>query len=149
MAAGVRGEGSMSIEKLTEQELAFIQAHERFHAMMGKIEGYTTQSLITTLFRLIPRDISRGYLAKFPMIHCADGFKMSVQASETHYCEPRNDMGPWTEFEVGYPSQREPLLELYADGDPEEDVVNVYGYVPAEVIDEVIAKHGGIVRLGA
>lgn len=31
---------------------------------------------------------------------CADGFTLSVQASDFHYCTPRSKEGPWTHFEV-------------------------------------------------
>jgi len=65
-----------------------------------------------------------------------DGFSMSIQASEYHYCAPRDNVGPYTEVEVGYPSQAEPLLEEYSDG------CGVFAYVPKEVILEIARKHG-------
>lgn len=74
---------------------------------------------------------------------CNDGFRMSVQASETHYCLPRDNEGPHYKFEVGYPSSEEPALMRYAE-DPDRPTDTVYGYVPVEIIDEIIAKHGGI-----
>ncbi|MGB9848855.1 MAG: hypothetical protein ACPLSY_03375 [Moorellaceae bacterium] len=78
-----------------------------------------------------------------PAIVCADGFRLSVQASKHHYCTPRDDYGPWTEVEVGYPSQEEPLLFPYAEdpGRPSE----VFAYVPIEVVRRVIKKHGGAI----
>jgi len=77
-----------------------------------------------------------------PRIYCWDGFSMSVQAREYVYCRPRNDEGPWTAFEVGYPSEGEPLLMEYAE-DADRPTDTVYGYVPIEVIERVIEKHGG------
>lgn len=74
---------------------------------------------------------------------CADGFTMSVQASHFHYCEPRKDRGPHTKFEVGFPSEVEPLLMDYAEN-PDDPTQTVYGWVPADIVDQVIAKHGGI-----
>lgn len=62
-----------------------------------------------------------------PEAICADGFKMSIQASEDHYVS----------VEVGFPSPSEPLLDEYGDD-------GVYGYVPLTVVDAIIAKHGGI-----
>jgi len=43
-----------------------------------------------------------GYEYKLPVPHlrCADGTTASVQASQTHYCEPRSNVGPYTEVEV-------------------------------------------------
>lgn len=76
-------------------------------------------------------------------ITCKDGFGMSVQASEFHYCTPRENTGPYVNFEVGYPSEPEELIIKYAE-DPKDPTGTVYGWVPVEVIDQVIAKHGGI-----
>ena len=73
---------------------------------------------------------------------CPDGFSMSVQASNSHYCSPRNDFGPYASVEVGYPNRPEPLLEPYSDGGGD-----VFGWVPVEVIAQIIAKHGGLVPL--
>lgn len=75
-------------------------------------------------------------LGKVPEIVCADGFAMSVQASETHYCSPRNATGPWASVEVGYPSQDEPLLG-------EDFNQDVWGYVPVSTVAAIIDKHGG------
>jgi len=44
---------------------------------------------------------------------------------------------------VGFPSMDEPLLMPYAE-DASRPTCTVYGWVPAQVIAEVIAKHGGI-----
>ena len=78
-------------------------------------------------------------------IECADGFSMSVQASRFNYCEPRiNDAKAYTQVEVGFPSDYAPLLVPWVE-DPEDYTGTVYGYVPAQVIVDVCAKHGGVV----
>jgi len=75
---------------------------------------------------------------------CADGFTMSVQASEIHYCAPReNDAEYYSEVEIGFPSMADPLIEQYAE-DLENLTDTVYGYVPVEIVEQVILKHGGI-----
>ncbi len=74
---------------------------------------------------------------------CADGFTMSVQASAGHYCTPRDNTGPYTHFEIGFPSQEEPELMQYAES-PDEPTETVYGWVPVEVVTAVIVKHGGL-----
>jgi hypothetical protein len=79
-----------------------------------------------------------------PRIVCADGFVMSVQASHMHYCKPRNDDGPYTHFEVGYPSQACDKLMPYAE-DPNNPTDTVYGMVPRAVIEAVVAQHGGVI----
>jgi len=37
-------------------------------------------------------------------LECNDGFSLSVQAGQSHYCAPRDNAGPWTHVELGYPS---------------------------------------------
>lgn len=75
-------------------------------------------------------------------ILCRDGFSLSIQASEFHYCEPRNNQRPYTHVEVGFPSEREELLMPYAE-DQEHPTETVYGWVPRSVIEAVILKHNG------
>lgn len=84
----------------------------------------------------------------FPRIECADGFNMSVQARAFCYCEPGNNEGPWSAVEVGFPSEREELLMEFAES-PSDPTGTVYGWVPVEVISEVIAKRGGTNASGA
>ena len=81
----------------------------------------------------------------FEEVVCADGFSMSVQASETHYCSPREDGAEkYTAVEVGYPNPPEPLL-MYLAEDQDKPTMTVYPFVPAQLVALVIAKHGGMV----
>lgn len=74
---------------------------------------------------------------------CADGFTLSIQASDTHRSTPSgNEDAPWAKLELGYPSEIEPLLEPYSEKPGSWDTV--YNYVPWEVVEQVVAKHGGI-----
>lgn len=77
-------------------------------------------------------------------IKCVDGFTMSVQASASHYCSPRvTDLGFYNTYEVGFPSEVEPMLMPYAE-DEENPTATVYGRVPVQIIVDVIAAHGGV-----
>jgi len=77
---------------------------------------------------------------------CADGFFMSVQGHHGAYCDPRtDDAEKYTEVEIGYPSHREEIIIPWAER-PDEPTETVYAYVPVEVVNTVIAKHGGILR---
>jgi len=88
---------------------------------------------------------------------CKDGFTMSVQASAYHYCSPKiHNAESYTEVEIGYPNNREPLLDKYCEGYglwvkgkelfKDSTFKNaVYPYVPADVLIEVIMKHGGMI----
>ncbi len=105
-----------------------------------------------------------------PRIVCNDGYSVSVQASEYMYCDPRytqwqNEDGwqvingswwtssktqrnfetdrftPYESVELGYPSEEDELINEYAEGD---DYINtVYGYVPVDIVEKLIEKHGG------
>lgn len=105
-----------------------------------------------------------------PRIVCNDGYSVSVQASEHMYCEPRytqwqNEDGwqvingdylwacstprnfetdhytPYESVELGYPSEEDELINEYAEGD---DYTNtVYSYVPVNVVEQLVKKHGG------
>lgn len=75
-------------------------------------------------------------------IRCADGLSFSVQANSMAYCMPRNDDGPYTAVEVGFPSQPVEELMEYAE-DPDNPTETVYGYVPVAVIEEIVNAHGG------
>jgi hypothetical protein len=83
----------------------------------------------------------------FPLakrIVCKDGFSLSVQASHGAYCEPRQNMGPWHSVEVGYPSDVPVGIMSYAEDD-NRPTGTVYGYVPIELVETLIAEHGGMV----
>lgn len=77
-------------------------------------------------------------------ITCADGFRMSVQASASAYSTPRNNEGPYETAEIGFPSEEETLIMEYAE-DRNNPTNTVYAYVPSSVVSLVCAKHGGIV----
>ena len=81
-----------------------------------------------------------------PRVHCADGFSVSVQASQYHYCRPRIDNAEkYNGVELGYPSEADDLITDYAEDDTYTDTV--YGYVPVEIVDKLIEQHGDIVDL--
>lgn len=100
-------------------------------------------STLKTLQALLENRAERhGLLEIVPKIECADGLKLSVQAGRTHYCEPRNNAGPWHMVEVGFPTARVEELMPYAE-DAERPTETVYGYVPMMVLVRAIDSHGG------
>lgn len=78
-----------------------------------------------------------------PRIKCADGFSMSVQATEGTYCTPRENQGPWEEVEVGFPSAEPDFIMQFAE-QPEKPTETVYGYVPVELVEKLVDHHGGL-----
>ena len=90
-------------------------------------------------------DPSNPYLVR-PRIYCKDGFSISVQGgTEFHYCSPRRHCNQYIEVELGFPSAVDPLLEDYAE-DPSDPTGTVYGYVPIEVVESLVEKHGGMIE---
>ena len=86
----------------------------------------------------IPMNVTR------PRVQCADGYSVSVQAGWGIYSAPRADAAHYTKVELGYPSHVDDDLLPYAET-PDDPTDTVYGYVPVELVDRVIQKHGGII----
>ncbi len=88
--------------------------------------------------------LKMGNPDKYKKIICHDGFSMSVQASSIHYCYPKKDYAQiYSEVEVGFPSEEEPLLTPYQDGEG-SPTASVYAYVPSKLVFQIIDNHGGI-----
>ena len=82
-------------------------------------------------------------------IECRDGFHISVQGHRGAYSTPRQHGAYYySHVECGFPSAPVPELSAYKDGDrgnsDQTDCEAVYGYVPAEVVADLLNKHGGI-----
>lgn len=94
-------------------------------------------------FELYP---GRNSLKPNPMIECKNGYQVSIQCQEHSYCEPRKnylDVTVYSSFELGFPNMSDELLDKYAE-DPTNLTETVYPYVPREVVEQLIEKHGGI-----
>lgn len=108
--------------------------------------------LNTNLFlKLTRHEVENGIfgilLSIRPRVICKDGFNVSIQASDRHYCSPRtSEVTVYDCVELGFPSEKEDLIMDYA-----EDNINptdtVYTYVPIDVVDKMLEKHGGIVDI--
>ena len=84
--------------------------------------------------------------SRLPHIVCVDGFEMSVQVGYSLYSEPKKVAKRYSAVEIGYPSEREPLIEKYVESiyeDPDY-TDTVYPYVPVKIVNQVLKKHGGI-----
>jgi len=82
-------------------------------------------------------------MSKHKAVGCKDGFGVSVQAGRTNYCDPRNDKGPYTAVELGFPSASDSLILKYAE-DSSRPTETVYGWVPVGVVKALLIKHGGV-----
>lgn len=91
----------------------------------------------------IKKRASYGYERVF----CKDGFSVSIQGGEYLYSNPRMDLQNldcYDSLELGFPSEVDELINEFADGEPAIDTV--YGYVPKEIVIQLIEKHGGLVE---
>lgn len=86
--------------------------------------------------------IGQGNYPVVPRIECKDGFSISVQAHQGAYCSPRTGHGPWSSVECGYPTTEPTEIMEYAE-DSENPTGTVYGYVPINLVEELIMNHGG------
>ena len=77
-----------------------------------------------------------------PRITCADGVSLSVQAGELLYSTPRQDFGPYSAVEVGFPSILPEGWDEWAE--TKDTTETVWGYIPIEKVEEFIDLHGGI-----
>lgn len=99
-----------------------------------------TREFLKETFRL---DQSGSFVLTRPRAICRDGFSISIQAEAYAYCTPRLNLADgYTAVELGYPNEPEELIMDYAEDENYTDTV--YGYVPIEVVDKVLEKHGGI-----
>lgn len=85
----------------------------------------------------------RTYREASPRIVCVDGLSFSVQANYGAYSDPRSATGPYTAVEIGFPSERIEEIMPYCER-PDDPTETVYGYVPVDLVLDVINAHGGV-----
>ena len=88
-------------------------------------------------------DNREEHTRRSPAIICNSGLKLSVQASRYHYCDPKSDIGPWEEVEVGYPSRKIDELIHYAENE-DEPTNTIYLHVPVRLVEKIIEENGGL-----
>jgi len=94
-------------------------------------------------YRVVKKIIPGITSSHTPHVVCKDGFKMSVQAGQSLYSTPKDVVDSYEEMEVGFPSEEESLLVNYCE-DETNPCGTVYSFVPVNLIDKIIEKHGGI-----
>jgi len=81
----------------------------------------------------------------YKFVYFKSGFGASIQAGKRSYCNPRDETGPYTTVELGFPTAREDLIMKWAEN-PRNPTDTVYGYVPAGVVRALTIKHGGVIE---
>ena len=78
--------------------------------------------------------------------YCKDGFSVSIQGgSPFHYCVPRKHCNEYKELELGFPSNIDMTILKYAEC-KYNPLETIYSFVPIEVVEKMIEKHGGIIN---
>lgn len=83
---------------------------------------------------------------RMPRLILTDGVSLSVQAGGHSYSSPRDDKGPYTKVEVGFPSETPPESWKEFAEDWDNPTNTVYGYIPLTMVMLYIGAHGGIDR---
>lgn len=78
-----------------------------------------------------------------PRVKCRDGYTVSVQAGYGLYSKPRRFSTYFSHVELGYPTKDDEELRPYAENQ-DNLTDSVYYYVPVELVDFILNKHGGI-----
>lgn len=103
---------------------------------MDKVNEYLKRNYKSTV-------IGDVELCVIKRMECADGFMISVQASSMHCCEPRRIKAwPYSEVELGFPSELDELIADYAN--KPDTTETVFAYVPIDIVNQLVEKHGGI-----
>ena len=76
-----------------------------------------------------------------PRVKCEDGYSLSIQAGPACYSMPDEYAEEYSAVEVGLPLEEDPLLEPFAT----QGYPDVYAFVPIDICEQLIEKHGGIV----
>ena len=111
-----------------------------------KINEFIKNNLKVTVLNDDPLMRHMMTSTRLPHIVCTDGFTMSVQVGYSLYSEPKKVAKRYSKVEIGYPSERESLLEEYVESFyvTPDFTDSIYPYVPVKVVDKVLKKHGGI-----
>ncbi len=89
------------------------------------------------------RHVNGNFCRTTRLLKCKDGFQFSIQAGPTLYSSPKEIADKYDEVEIGYPNMVEDMLLEWAENE-DDPIDTVYGYVPVELVNKVIEKHGGI-----
>ena len=124
---------TLNLHNLSVQEIQTTLESYMWEARMKRVEEYKEQ---TSSF-----GYSYGKCCAIPKIKIADtDYELSIQASENHYCSPRESMQEvYDEVEIGFPNFifSENFINQYAE-EPESPKDTVYAYVPMEELAQEI-----------
>ena len=127
---------TLNLQNLSASEIQTALEEYMWNARLNRIDEYKEQDENTGSF-----GFSYGKVCAIPQIKIeGTDYKLSVQASEGHYCSPRENMQEvYDEVEIGFPNFTfsQEFINQYAEdrGAPKD---TVYGYVPMKELAEEI-----------
>ena len=127
---------TLNLQNLSAPEIQTALEECMWNARLKRIEEHKEQDENTGSF-----GFSYGKVCAIPEIKIeGTEYTLSVQASENHYCSPRENMQEvYDEVEIGFPNFifSEEFINQYAE-EPESPKDTVYGYVPmGELAQEI------------
>ena len=124
---------TLNLHNLSSKDIQTTLETYIWEARMKRVEEFKEQ---TSSF-----GFSYGKCCAIPKIKIADtDYELSIQASENHYCSPRENMQEvYDKVEIGFPNFifSEEFINQYAE-EPESPKDTVYGYVPMEELAQEI-----------
>lgn len=110
----------------------------------GIIYGLTDNGIECT--RMSMENVYDNNYFHLPRVFCKDGFSISIQICKSSYSGSENGIRKfgidWKLVEWGFPSQ--PIDAEKYMCESSETTTSVGGYVPVELMEELIEEHGGI-----
>lgn len=128
------------LKKAMDLFLQFLEEVTGHSWQMDKESKKMTTNQFLQKFRLVKFNMN----VTRPMVKCADGYTVSVQAGYGIRSHPQADADEYTAVELGYPSQSDEEIIPYAEN-TNRPCETVYNFVPVEIVDKLFEKHGGIV----
>ena len=127
---------TLNLHNLSTKEIQTTLETYMWEARMKRVEEFKEQGKQTSSF-----GSSYGKCCAIPKIKIADtDYELSIQASENHYCSPRENMQEvYDEVEIGFPNSifsEEFIIQYAEDRDTPKDTV--YAYVPMKELAQEI-----------
>lgn len=120
--------------KATSSSFTEKEARARFNFVTIAISNQESM----TVREFLKRTNSDDDFYKRPLVVLDSGDKLSIQASRSHYCSPRES------GDIDYNSVEVAFYFNYTPNKGEEQGVCTYGWVPVEELEELVESKGGI-----
>ena len=122
---------------------AYDKVEEIIQLIPESVKKAVEQNIGYSFEQFIKDSIPQALGEKRPVAVCKDGTEYSIQASSFHYCTPQEDgLEAYEEYEIGQITDWETgNLKDFAESEG-----GVAGFVPVEVIKEILKSHGGLDR---